>query len=173
MNNQDPSQDDFSMDSYHESRGLENKDPSLPGTINQSNNPAQPVQPAQKEYHDADKEMNKVVDDNRTEVNSSQRHDSSTKETSGNAEPLLKKGMVDDLRNRWNVIQLQFVDSPCSAIEQGDTLIAEVIEEISQSLSNIQNSLDQQWLNHDEITTEELRIVLQNYRSILNRLLTF
>lgn len=78
---------------------------------------------------------------------------------------------ADELRSRWNTIQVQFIDSPCSAVEQGDTLVAEVIQRISQILSEHQNRLNNQWLNNDEISTEELRITLLNYRLLLEHLL--
>jgi hypothetical protein len=78
---------------------------------------------------------------------------------------------ADELRSRWNTIQVQFIDSPCSAVEQGDTLVAEVIQRISQIFSEHQNRLYNQWLNHDDISTEELRITLLNYRSLLEHLL--
>jgi hypothetical protein len=92
-------------------------------------------------------------------------------ESLGVTENWLSKEIVEELRTRWNSIQFQFVDSPCSAVEQGDALIADVIEQITQSFSTIQNSLNQLWLNRDDISTEELRYTLQQYRSVLNRLL--
>jgi hypothetical protein len=84
---------------------------------------------------------------------------------------LLSTEEVDELRTRWNAIQYQFVDSPCSAVEQGDALVADVITHLTTSFSNLQNSLNQLWLNHDDITTEELRNTLQNYRAVFDRLL--
>lgn len=81
------------------------------------------------------------------------------------------KAEIDDFRSRWNAIQVQFVDSPCSAVEQGDTLVAEILERVKQAISNQQQSLNKQWINHDDISTEELRLTLQNYRSFLDYLL--
>lgn len=78
---------------------------------------------------------------------------------------------VEEYRSRWNDIQVQFVDSPCSAVEQGDTLVAETLERVKQAMSDHQNSLNQQWLNHDDISTEELRLTLQNYRAFLDHIL--
>ncbi len=78
---------------------------------------------------------------------------------------------TEELRSRWNTIQIQFIDSPCSAVELGDTLVAEVIQRISQILSENQDRLNNQWLNHDEISTEELRITMLNYRLLLEHLL--
>ncbi|NJD57842.1 MAG: hypothetical protein C3F13_12895 [Anaerolineales bacterium] len=81
------------------------------------------------------------------------------------------KADADEMRSRWNTIQIQFVESPCTAVEQGDALIGEVMERFSQMLSDHQESLNQQWINHDDITTEELRMTLLNYRILLEHLL--
>jgi hypothetical protein len=81
------------------------------------------------------------------------------------------KADIDEMRSRWNTIQIQFVESPCTAVEQGDALIGEVMERFSQMLSDHQESLNQQWINHDDITTEELRTTLLNYRALLEHLL--
>lgn len=103
-------------------------------------------------------------------VDESALHD--THQSTGNITHLwLAREDVEELRSHWDAIQVQFVDSPCSAVEQGDALVAETVERIKQAISGQQNNLNQQWLNHDDITTEELRITLQNYRTFLNHLL--
>lgn len=78
---------------------------------------------------------------------------------------------LDELHSRWTTIQIQFVEDPCSAVEQGEAMVAETVERVKQMLSDRQQSVSQQWLNHDEITTEELRVTLLNYRSLLNSML--
>ncbi len=78
---------------------------------------------------------------------------------------------VDELRSRWTSIQIQFVDEPCAAVEQGETLVAETAERVKQMISDLQQSIGQQWLNHDDISTEELRTILLSYRELLDRLL--
>jgi hypothetical protein len=80
------------------------------------------------------------------------------------------KTEVDEMRARWNMIQIQFIDSPCSSVEQGDALVAEVMERFTKILADRQTLLNQQWINHDDITTEELRITLLNYRLLLDHL---
>jgi hypothetical protein len=80
------------------------------------------------------------------------------------------KTEVEEMRARWNMIQIQFIDSPCSSVEQGDALVAEVMERFTKILADRQTMLNQQWINHDDITTEELRITLLNYRLLLDHL---
>ncbi len=82
-----------------------------------------------------------------------------------------KQAEIEDIRSRWTAIQIQFVDEPCSAVEQGEALVAETVERVKQMISDQQQSLGQQWLNHDDISTEELRSTLLNYRLLLNQML--
>jgi hypothetical protein len=78
---------------------------------------------------------------------------------------------IEDLQSRWTSIQIQFVEDPCSAIEQGEAIVAETIERVTQMITEQQQSLGHKWLNHDDITTEELRLTLLDYRSLMNHLL--
>ena len=78
---------------------------------------------------------------------------------------------IDELRSRWTAIQSQFVDQPCTAIEQGDTLVAETIEKLQTSLTDLHSRLRERWYNTDDASTEDLRLTLQEYRSLFNRLL--
>lgn len=86
--------------------------------------------------------------------------------------PWFNKDEADELHSRWSSIQFQFVDQPCASVEQGEALLAETVERIKQMLSDRQKTLGARWLNKDDITTEELRLTLRNYRSFLNHLLS-
>lgn len=137
----------------------------------------QPKKPVES-MHDLDQERRKeeqninLVNDDSQARSISNQPETSSIEFTAIPETWLTKVEADEMRTRWNAIQFQFVDSPCSAVEQGDTLVAEVIERITQTLSDLQNSLNKQWINHDDVSTEELRHTLQNYRSVLDRLLS-
>ena len=74
------------------------------------------------------------------------------------------------LRTRWNEIQAKFVDEPRSAVEQADVLVTEVIQQITQMFVNEHSSLESQWKQGDDVSTEDLRKALQHYRSFFNRL---
>ncbi len=102
----------------------------------------------------------------------------SLKETASPAKPQQDKleswfvsNEVEEMRSRWTDIQVQFVDSPCSAVEQGDALVAEIVERVKQTITDQQDALNKLWVSKDDISTEELRIALLNYRSLLNHLL--
>ncbi len=138
---------------------------------NQPNDMGTPMHPTEMTGHEMEQRINTVQGDNQLNNSTMRQPDISSDETMRIPESWFSKEQVDDLRTRWKDIQFQFVESPCSAVEQGDTLVAEVIEQLAQALSSTQNSLNQRWLSHDDVTTEELRQTLQSYREVLDRLL--
>ncbi len=85
--------------------------------------------------------------------------------------PFLNAEEIDELQSRWNSIQIEFVDDPRACVEQADGLVVETLERIEQALSNQRTGLARQWTHQADISTEDLRIALQSYRSFLNRLL--
>lgn len=74
------------------------------------------------------------------------------------------------LRTRWNEIQGQFVDEPRSAVQQADSLVSEVIEQIIRIFAKEHSALESQWKRGNDVSTEDLRKALQQYRSFFNRL---
>jgi len=83
---------------------------------------------------------------------------------------LLDRDVSEHLRTRWIEIQGRFVDDPRSAVQQADALVSEVIDKITQMFASEHNSLDSQWKQGNDVSTEDLRKVLQHYRSFFNRL---
>jgi hypothetical protein len=84
---------------------------------------------------------------------------------------LLSGEEINELQTRWNSIQAEFVDEPHTSVEQADALVIATLERISQELSNKRTILNEQWINHADISTEDLRVALMSYRSFFNRLL--
>lgn len=83
---------------------------------------------------------------------------------------LLNRDEAEQFRSHWNEIQGRFVDEPRLAVEQADALVSEVIEKISQMFANQHGSLENQWKQGNDVSTEELRQTLQHYRAFFNRL---
>ncbi|OGO63596.1 MAG: hypothetical protein A2Z45_09310 [Chloroflexi bacterium RBG_19FT_COMBO_55_16] len=83
---------------------------------------------------------------------------------------LLNREESEHFRTRWNEIQGKFVDEPRSAVQQADALVSEVIEQITKMFSNEHSSLEAQWKQGNDVSTEDLRKALQRYRSFFNRL---
>jgi len=78
---------------------------------------------------------------------------------------------ANDLRKQWADIQTGFVDEPRRAVEQADALVADAMSRLAQAFSSERDRLEKQWDRGDNITTEDLRVALQRYRSFFDRLL--
>jgi hypothetical protein len=83
---------------------------------------------------------------------------------------LLNHEESEHFRTRWNDIQGKFVDEPRDAVQQADALVKEVIEQITQMFAKEHSSLEGQWKQGNDVSTEELRKALHSYRSFFNRL---
>jgi hypothetical protein len=76
-----------------------------------------------------------------------------------------------DFRKRWTDIQTAFVDEPRRAVERADELVAVVIKRLADSFAQERSGLEGQWGRGDDVSTEDLRVALQRYRSFFDRLL--
>jgi hypothetical protein len=83
---------------------------------------------------------------------------------------LLNHEESEHFRTRWNEIQGTFVDEPRTAVQQADGLVSEVVEQITRMFTNEHRSLEAQWNQGKEVSTEDLRQALQHYRTFFNRL---
>ena len=90
--------------------------------------------------------------------------------SSGLSTALLERADSEHFRTRWNEIQATFVDDPRTAVQQADALVSEVIDQITQMFATEHSSLEGQWKQGSEVSTEDLRTSLQHYRSFFNRL---
>ena len=86
--------------------------------------------------------------------------------------PLFPAGEVTSFRARWGEAQTSFVDEPRHAVEQADGLVAEMMQRLATVFADERSKLEQQWSRGDDISTEELRVALQRYRSFFDRLLS-
>jgi hypothetical protein len=87
------------------------------------------------------------------------------------ASPLFPAGEAEGFRTRWTTVQTGFVDEPRSAVEQADTLVAEMMKRLAQVFAEERAHLEEQWSRGDDISTEDLRQALRRYRSFFDRLL--
>jgi hypothetical protein len=78
---------------------------------------------------------------------------------------------VSDYRLRWSNIQAGFVDEPRQAVEDADNLVKSVLEKLSQGFTHERDRLAKQWDRGENVSTEDLRIALQRYRTFFDRLL--
>ena len=77
----------------------------------------------------------------------------------------------DNLRSRWQEVQIGFVDGPRKAVQAADELVQEVLHEVQQRLADERSGLEAQWSRGEDVSTEELRQALLQYRVFFNRLL--
>jgi hypothetical protein len=97
-------------------------------------------------------------------------HEAPIGTNAGSSAALINREESEHFRTRWNEIQGKFVDEPRSAVQQADALVSEVIEKITQMFANEHSSLEGQWNQGNDVSTEDLRKALQRYRSFFNRL---
>jgi hypothetical protein len=88
------------------------------------------------------------------------------------APSLLAADEANTFRARWDEIQTGFVDEPRQAVERADALVASAIKRLAEIFANERANLEKQWDRGDDISTEDLRIALQRYRSFFDRLLS-
>ena len=85
--------------------------------------------------------------------------------------PLFPANELEELRNRWSAVQTAFVDEPRTAVEQADGLVAAAMKRLAEVFAEERSKLEEQWDRGDNVSTEDLRIALQRYRSFFQRLL--
>ena len=85
---------------------------------------------------------------------------------------LFPSNELQDLRTRWKDIQTGFVDEPRKAVEQADSLVASAMKRLAEVFAQERSGLEQQWDRGDNVSTEDLRVALQRYRSFFDRLLS-
>jgi hypothetical protein len=89
----------------------------------------------------------------------------------GPPSPLFDDAASDRLRSRWAEAQTAFVDSPQLAVKDADALVAELMQQLAETFARERSALEEQWARGEDVTTEELRVVLTRYRSFFERLL--
>ena len=90
----------------------------------------------------------------------------------GEGTPLLSTQEAEDLKGQWYAIQGSFVDEPRKAVEQADNLVAVAMKRLAEMFADERSQLEGQWDRQGSVSTEELRVAMQRYRSFFNRLLS-
>jgi hypothetical protein len=85
--------------------------------------------------------------------------------------PLFSESEMKDFRSQWSNLQTGFVDEPRQTVEGADKLVAAVMQRLAEGFANERSGLEKQWDRGDNVSTEDLRVALQRYRSFFDRLL--
>jgi hypothetical protein len=105
------------------------------------------------------------------------RTESSQMETEPSSEPSAERSLLADndlsgLRSRWDDVQAAFVDNPKECVQKADTLVAEVVEQLTTGFSEARSRLEAQWARGETASTEDLRVALKRYRDFFQRLMS-
>jgi hypothetical protein len=76
---------------------------------------------------------------------------------------------ASDLRARWDTVEAGFVDDPQGAVAEASTLVKEAADRLVASFEEQRARLERQWASEGDgeaISTEELRVTLQRYRTL-------
>jgi hypothetical protein len=85
--------------------------------------------------------------------------------------PLFSESEMEDFRSQWSKVQTGFVDEPRRTVEDADKLVAAMMQRLAEGFANERSGLEKQWESGDNVSTEDLRLALQRYRSFFDRLL--
>jgi hypothetical protein len=85
---------------------------------------------------------------------------------------LLPSNEASGFESRWQEIQVAFVDQPRESVQRADTLVADLMQQLTHGFTEERKRLEAQWDRGDEVSTEDLRVALTRYRSFFNRLLS-
>lgn len=77
-----------------------------------------------------------------------------------------------DFRSRWQEIQTDFIDDPRRCVERADELVAETMKRLAEIFTDERARLEHSWDQGDDVSTEDLRLAFQRYRSFFDRLLS-
>jgi hypothetical protein len=85
--------------------------------------------------------------------------------------PLFSESEMGGFRSQWSNLQTAFVDEPRRVVADADKLVAAVMQRLAEGFANERSGLEKQWDRGENVSTEDLRIALQRYRSFFDRLL--
>jgi hypothetical protein len=95
--------------------------------------------------------------------------------------PLLDPKAVERLREDWKQVQYDFVDDPHQAVERADEVLDRAARRLSDAVQGRSALLRRQWQEQGPgsaaqdggTPTEDLRLILHQYRALLRRVLDF
>jgi hypothetical protein len=85
--------------------------------------------------------------------------------------PLIAVARSSEYSTRWQDVQAEFVDEPQKAVKDADGLVAEVIQTLATTFADQRRQLEDQWKAGGDVSTEDLRQALMQYRTFFQRLL--
>jgi hypothetical protein len=87
-------------------------------------------------------------------------------------EPLFGDDELAAMRAQWVSVQAKFVDNPKDCVEKADSLVSELIKNLTTGFADARSRLEEQWGQGETVSTEDLRVALRHYRAFFERLLS-
>jgi hypothetical protein len=85
---------------------------------------------------------------------------------------LFPENELGDLRRTWQDVQTGFVDDPRTAVRTADELVGSLMTRLARIFADERGKLEHEWDKGESVSTEDLRLALQRYRSFFERLLS-
>jgi hypothetical protein len=85
--------------------------------------------------------------------------------------PYLPEADSARANDRWRRVQTEFVDDPRKSVSEAHQLVSEMVQRIVDTFTHERGELERQWSKGDNVSTEDLRVCLQRYRTFFERLL--
>jgi hypothetical protein len=85
--------------------------------------------------------------------------------------PLFSDQESTEFFNKWDALQVSFIDEPRRAVEKADELVATATRRTAEVFAEERARLEQQWDRGDDVSTEDLRMAMKRYRSFFQRLM--
>lgn len=92
------------------------------------------------------------------------RHDEGTHQARAADSP------ADRVSTQWQAIQGKFVDDPRGSVADARVLVDDLIQHVMRSVTERRVALDRQWSSEPTVSTEQLRLCLQQYRALFTQL---
>jgi hypothetical protein len=89
-----------------------------------------------------------------------------------NKTALFEAQETEEFHSRWYKIQTEFIDDPRRCVQRADELVAETMKRLSEVFGRERQKLESEWDRGEDVSTEDLRLALQRYRSFFDRLLS-
>jgi hypothetical protein len=83
---------------------------------------------------------------------------------------LFDTGSTERFRDRWQQLQLRFIDDPHAVAGQAASLVDEVVIALRDAVDRQRAALDD-WQSSQDGDTERLRVAVRRYRDFLDRML--
>ncbi|MFJ4654464.1 hypothetical protein ACIP5Y_24605 [Nocardia sp. NPDC088792] len=100
------------------------------------------------------------------------RPDRATRPENDDTTAIFGETDLERLRAQWHDLQGDFVDGPRDAVTRADALLAETIDQLTNTYIQHRQALNNEWSHDQGDDTEKLRQALRHYRSMFNKLLT-